>query len=250
MSLSGSTLELAGTLLTVSVLPGNIDGESSSQANGESNGQAAASVGTIGFGQSVARTAANIGGNGAGDPTGQEPEALEAEPPIIGERIPAWERLSTGLESAWERVRDAVLELEDLMPAETGRDHAESQPAAPAGQSRPGAASPAPARSSSKAVEESPGVPATDSAKVQGPGLSIAAIDAVLAGWETRQPSEELSDRPGPTENNERAGGERHELVRAIVVIGSTAVAAGSAWRWSGESTRFRRRRPDLLRRR
>jgi hypothetical protein len=81
LSLSGSTLDLATSLLTVSALSGNFEGESSGTAT---------TIGTIGLGQPLVSPGGNSGASGPEDPPGE----------IAGAR-PGWQ----STEMAHEKIR-------------------------------------------------------------------------------------------------------------------------------------------------
>ena len=113
LSLSGTTLDLAATLLTVSVV------------DIESGGGSSATGGSGGPGQGSRQA------NGDTNDSADEPIAEEnQESPAIAEWAPAWERLAIGLERSWERARSAVLELEGRLPKAEGIK-ATNPPAAP-----------------------------------------------------------------------------------------------------------------------
>src|SRR5262249_37481366 len=95
LNLSGTTLDLAAPLLTVSVLPGNLEGEST--------GSVAATVGTTGFGQPVLQPRSGGGPDGSEYQPGDESGPSESAPSGEVARIPAWQRISIGLDRGWER---------------------------------------------------------------------------------------------------------------------------------------------------
>ena len=106
LSLSGTTLDLAATLLTVSVV------------DIEAGGSTSATGGSTGPGQSPGSSQAN----GSSSDSGDEPsDETEQESPAIAERATAWERLVIGLERSWERARAVILELDGRSPAAEDR---------------------------------------------------------------------------------------------------------------------------------
>ena len=107
LSVSGTTLDLAATLLTVSVV-------SSEFETGSSGG--ISSVGTTGFGQPVGQPRGN-GASGTGAEPSEDAGTGAAGPPPVFDRLPAWEQISIGLERAWEQARAALLDLESPHPA-------------------------------------------------------------------------------------------------------------------------------------
>ena len=127
LSLTGSNLDLAATLLTVSVLPGNLDSESS--------GGASATASSTGPGQSLGQNNVVGGAGSSGDDLDEKPGDGEADAQSLAQKLPAWERLSIGLERAWERARATILELERKLPIAKGAKPparpAESQPPRP-----------------------------------------------------------------------------------------------------------------------
>ena len=221
LSFSGTTLDLAATLLTVSVLPGNFEVEP--------GGGALASVGTTGFGQPVVVAGTTGGSSGPDDQPGEETGTDEAGPAGTVETIPAWERVSIGLERAWERARAAVVELESALPA------AATPPAPPAKPSRSGRVIPPPARTGTDAGTESRAEPAADAgAIVPGVESTIAAIDAALEDRETRP--------TGSAGREQRVVGQQPARARALVTIAASVATAGAAWGWRTGSSRARRR--------
>ena len=148
LSLSGTTLDLAATLLTVSVLPGNFESES--------GGGAFATVGSTGFGQ----PAGQVKPNGDSSGSDEEPRSpAAAGTPATINRLPAWEGLSIGLERAWEKARAAILDLEGESPAAKSRNG--SPPPAKSSPSGPSASAPAqPGTKTGSEDRANPGSPA------------------------------------------------------------------------------------------
>src|SRR5262249_55165051 len=112
LSLTGSTLDLAATLLTVSVVPGN--------------SEAAPAVSSTGLGQGLNPAKDNGGLGESRDELKQKPDDGAADAQAVVEKLPAWERLSIGLERAWERARALILDLEGQSPVAEGQKPARS----------------------------------------------------------------------------------------------------------------------------
>ena len=93
LSLSGTTLDLAATLLTVSVV------------EFESGGSTSATGGSTGAGQGPGSSEANDSSSDSEDEPSDEAEPDDGASQAIVERAAAWERLVIGLERSWERAR-------------------------------------------------------------------------------------------------------------------------------------------------
>src|SRR5262249_55088708 len=141
LSFTGTTLNLAATLLTVSVLPGNFESESSG---------AVASAGSVGLGQPVGRTTDDRGRNDSAEEPGRAAEGSGPGLPASGAALPRWEWLSIGLQEAWEQARAAIRELES--PSTMARTRNPS--AVPALGQPPWPAAAVPARPSTRAGTE------------------------------------------------------------------------------------------------
>ncbi len=117
LSFTGTTLDLAATLLTVSVLP-----------EGYESGSGVAVVGaaaSVGLGQPAGQPGGNGGPGGAGEEAGEQAEgATTGAPPAV--RAPRWEQWSIGLERAWEWARTAIRELEAQL-ADGGEPQADNR---------------------------------------------------------------------------------------------------------------------------
>jgi hypothetical protein len=140
VSLSGTTLELAGTVLTASVVTGSFEGGSSALA------PASVSSSGLGQGQGPAQDRAR-GGSEAELPG--EPERGQREALGDAAQLPPWERLSMGLDRAWEQARAAILDTESQWP--TAADPTSSAPPAVSRRPTPPAPSPAPPRTKANA---------------------------------------------------------------------------------------------------
>ncbi len=127
LSLSGTTLDLAATLLTVSVVEiESGDGSSGGSSSGPGQGS---------------RQANGDPNDSADEPIEEDEAALAA----IVEWAPAWERLAIGLERSWDQARTAILELEGRLPKADGMKSA----APPADGQKAAAPAPAPGRPAS-----------------------------------------------------------------------------------------------------
>ena len=210
LTISGTTLDLAATLLTVSVLPGTFEGES--------GGGASATVGTSGFGQAAGPVKADGDSGDSGEEPGEAASAVVAGTPAPINRLPAWEGLSIGLEKAWEKVRSAVLDREIGAPAAGGANG----PHPPARPPSSGPSASAPARPDAEARAR----PVSSAAST---GLrheeKVAAVDAAL---------EDLDERPsvGSPEQESRGfsdglgGNEWDGRASALLVLAATSAAA------------------------
>ena len=215
LSLTGSNLDLAATLLTVSVLPGNFDSESSAGAP--------ATVSSSGPGQSMAQNKDKSGPGGPGDELEDQPEGGEAGAWPAVEKLPAWERLSIGLERAWERARTRILELENRPPV-AKRQYSTTSPAV-SQPSRPPARLPAqPTRNAtpdSKSDAKSTGA-------ITPPGAG-GAVDAALEEIDAYQQTDGRALRGGFRFWDEPVQLRQRGTTRALVAM----VAAAAAWRVS-----------------
>jgi len=232
LSFSGTTLELAATLLTVSVVPGNNESES--------GGGAVATGGSIGFGQSVGQAKGNGGQTGSGEEPSAEPELGQAGSPAANDRPPAWERLSIGLERAWDKARAAILELESQGPA-AGDQKPSARPAVNPRAQRP---VPAPAQPGTKAGNETRAKPVSPAATPdQRHQNNTATIDAALEDLDAQRPRESLAEERAWGFSDVSAGNDRTGRLRALMGLAVSAAAAGAA---SRPAVRWARRRLAL----
>ena len=237
LSLTGSTLDLAATLLTVSVVPGYLEGEASGGAVGTAS--------SSGPGQSVAQ---NKDKSGAGDELEETLDGGEEDGQTMIEKLPPWERLSIGLDKAWERARARILELENQLPDAEGR----KSPAAPAPGTPtrpPGAAQP-----TTKGGTESRGTPDSKPGRAAGARVAPAGATSEQSRTDASRAIDVALDDP----DIQRAGAwamfrwdlklwrelaEIHHpgAARMLVAVFASAAAAGAAWRVSPRrSTRYR----------
>jgi hypothetical protein len=237
LSFTGTTLNLAATLLSVSVLPGNFEGES--------GGGAVATAGAIGLGQPVVQPQGKGGPNGSDPEAGTEDAGAATGQPVGSETLPLWERLSIGLERAWEQARAAIRELESRSPRAGDKEPS----ARPAVSPPPRPPVPAPIRPRTGAGTETgskapaPAVPVAPAPVTsdRGPAATTRAVDAALEDLgsqgaldglpaETRRGLLDLLPEREPEAN-----------VRGLVAIAASAAAAGAAWTAGGRWVRRRR---------
>ncbi len=204
LSFTGTALDLAATLLTVSVMPGTLEEES--------GGGALATVGAIGLGQPVGRPAPVVGPSDSAAVPSEESGPVVAGTPGLLDRLPSWEGLSIGLEQAWEKARSAILKLEGELRASESRKGAAPQASPPPtvpsatapSRSVPRAASPEPRRENNAAV-----------------------IDAALEDLDDRRSGEPPQKAESRDFSDVRAGDERSGSVRAAIGLAASAAVAG-----------------------
>jgi len=226
LSFSGTKLDLAAILLTVSVATGNNPSESSAGA--------VATVGSVGFGQPVGQAKGSGGPTGLGEEPSTEPGLGRAGLPAVNDRLPTWERLSIGLERAWDKARATILELESQGPAAWEKKPS-ARPAVKARAERPVAT---PAQPGTKAGDETRAKPASPAATPdQRQASDTAAIDAALEDLAAERHREDRSVHWGLEFWNELAQNEQSGTASALVAVMASASAAGTAWtlgpRWS-----------------
>ena len=215
LSLTGSTLDLAATLLTVSVLPGNFDSESSTGAPATAN--------SSGPGQSLGQNKANSGTGGMRDEVEDRPEDGEADARAAVEKLPAWERLSVGLERAWERARARILELENRLPV-AKRQNSTALPAVSQPSQSPART---PAQPTKKATPDSKSDAKSTGAKAP-PGAG-GDVDAALEEIGAQQQTDGWSLGGGLRFWDELVELHQPGTTRALVAV----VASTAAWRVS-----------------
>jgi hypothetical protein len=230
LNLSGTTLDLAATLLTVSVLPGNLEGESA--------GSAAGTVGTTGFGQPVLQPRTGGGPGDSDEPPGEEPDTPETRPTVEAERIPAWARISIGLDRVWERARAAIRELEGSMAAPEDAGASAPSPAPTTPRLDPAGR----ARGSTRKREETPTRSA--GAAAMSP---LPAIDAVLAAWDVRRPEGgPRVERNAPAEDVP-AGWDSLHWPRPLAIIAAGTATIGLIRAWGPRGQGFRRKASRMI---
>jgi hypothetical protein len=213
LTISGTTLDLAATLLTVSVLPGTFEGES--------GGGAFATVGSTGFGQPAGPVKPDGDSGDSGEEPGEESAAGVVGHPTLINRLPAWEGLSIGLERAWEKVRAAVLERESGAPA-AGGGNGSAPPASPS-SSRPPA--PAPTRPGTEAGSDARAKPASSDPRHDN---NTVAIDAALEGLDARRPSESPTEEQPAEDPGVPVGEAWTGRVRVLVGLAASTAGAGA----------------------
>jgi len=228
LSLSGTTLDLTATLLTVSVAPGNNPSES--------NGGVVATAATTGLGQGPSQTSASNGIGGSSDDLGGKTEGTVAEARTGAAELPAWERVSIGLERAWGRARATILELESQGPI-AGDKNSPAQPAAGRQTERP-ASVPARSTTNGRAPIESRVVPPSASAYPLAPasltpdqsGANPNDVDAALDDLAAEPRREERSVRWRVYLGNESARNKPSGATIGLVAMMASVSAARAAW--------------------
>jgi hypothetical protein len=227
LSLSGTTLDLAATLLTVSVV------------EIESGGGTSATGGSTGPGQGQGSGQAKGSAGGSGDEPSDEAEPDGGASQSIVERATAWERLAIGLEKSWERARAVILELDGRLPAAenrkstappaTGRKLAPPvpTPARPATKDRTGAqAKPTP---SSEAAIVAPRLP-MGASFMPRPEDTGRAVDAALGDLGADRQADGQSGRSGMGWLDELAQVRSPEPTRALIAMVASAAVACAGW--------------------
>ncbi len=219
LSLSGTTLDLAATLLTVSVL--------SSEFESGSNG-GISSAGTTGFGQPVGQPRGNGAGSSGAEPSEDAGTGAAGSPPVF-DRLPAWEQISIGLGRAWDKAREAILDLESPQPAA----------AVPVPTARPAANPPRAERSVPAPVRP-----------VQGAENRDAAVDAALEDLDAlgsnRLPTAETNRGFSPVSAETEQTGRLSVLVRLAVSCAAVGAAGIPVAGWLRRRRSATRRRPTI----
>jgi hypothetical protein len=226
IGLSDSTFDLAATLLTVSVIPSHTDSAPSSSS--------------AGLGQGLGQAQGNDGSGGSGDSRAEpstQAEGPETRLPAAGAPLPPLDRLSIGLERAWDRAHAALrdLKLEPEPVAGAPRDRS-PEPAV-----GPRAAPPLPAPEQSRIR-----APSQPAARSDAPAaLPIATssnsldqrrqdtsrvLDAALEALATHREADGPAGRWGLGSWRELARGERTATSRTLVAAVASAAAVGTAW--------------------
>ena len=226
LSLSGTTLDLAATLLTVSVVEFEAGGTS-------------ATGGSTGPGQGQGSSQANDSSSGSGDEPSDEAKQDDGASQAIVERATAWERLVIGLERSWERARAVILELDGRLPAAkspkatvppaTGRKLAPPvpTPARPTTKDRTGAQ--ARPTASSEAAIVAPRLP-MGASFLQRPEDTGPAVDAALGDMGADRHADGPSRRSGVRLWDELAQAQSPERTRAMVAMVASAAVASAGW--------------------
>jgi hypothetical protein len=237
LSFTGTTLNLAATLLTVSALPGNLESES--------GGGAVATAGSSGLGQPVVQPQGKGGPNGSGEGPSAEDAGSTTGPPAAAEPLPRWERLSIGLEQAWEEARAAIRELESRWAMV--REHKPSPGAAVSRPTGPSVLVPArpqkPTRAETGAKPTAsigPSAPASVASE-RGPTGTSSVIDAALESLDAERGGDGPSARERWRFWDVPAVSEHAGTVRALVAVVASASVAGAAGIWGPRWVRRRR---------
>jgi hypothetical protein len=233
LGLSGSTLDLAATLLTVSV----VESEASSGTF--------ATFTSTGLGQVVGQNPGR-GSGSSGDDFKQKAESAETEKPLSADELPPWERVSVGMDRSWKKARAAILELEGETPFKA-IGSAKALPGVAPGASPSGRTSTRPAtKRQSSPPTRSPATDidasarragSSDSAQAGGSSTVDAALEAVVADREAKGRSWQWW--------RDLTGGERAGTAGVLVAVIVTAATAGTAWGLG--TNRLRRRTPKPL---
>ena len=238
LSLDGSALDLAATLLTVSLV----------SVESESSGSAGAAAGASGAGPGAGQGAVlgqgwlQSEGEAAGEPEeapNPEDGTGPARAPSASDRPPIWERLSIGLERAWEKARAVILEAEGRMPAAenrkamtppaTGRklDSPVPPPTRPTAKDRTG--SQAKPTAASEAAMVAPRLPIAASF-MHRPKDTIPAVDAALGVIGADRHADGPSARSGMGLWDELAQAQSPERTRQLVAMVVSAAVASAGW--------------------
>jgi hypothetical protein len=237
LSFTGTTLNLAATLLTVSVLPGNFESES--------GGGAVATAGAIGLGQPVVQPQGKGGPDGSGPEAGTEDAGSAMGQPAASETLPLWERLSIGLEPAWEQARAAIRKLESRSPRAGDQEPSAGPAVSPPPRlpvpaptpPRTGAGSTTGAKHAVSIVPIAPEVVTSD----QAPEAASRAIDAALEDLGSQPAHDGLSAGARRELRDMLAEGEPAAKLRTLVAVAASVAAAGAAWTSGGQWVRRRR---------
>jgi len=219
LSLSGSMLDLAATLLTVSVV--DIESTSGAPATGASAGQ----------GPGPAIGSSNQTGYQPGDEAGRD--VLESQAAI--ETAPPWERLAIGLEQSWERARAAILQLDGRLPAAEDR----IAPVRPADGRQPTPPVPLPSRPPTKDRTGAQARPAPPSrAATAAPAVPVEAssmrIEKAVDGALTELEADRAAHGPRSgwqfESADDPARAEYRNQTRALAAAVQAAALAGAGW--------------------
>jgi hypothetical protein len=232
LSLSGSTLDLAATWLTVSV--------------GPDHSEAALSASPTGLDQGLEQAQGHDRSGGSGDEPSEPAEGSEPGLPAAVAALPPWERLSIGWERAWDQARAAMRELErepmagapwERTPGPAVGPRAEPPGPAPA-SSRTRAPSDSASRSDAAADPLAPAGPSADRRPEDTSRVLDAALEDLAAPGEADGPSV----RRGLGWWHELARGGPAATASALIAVVASASAVDPAWTLGAR--RVQRRRP------
>jgi hypothetical protein len=227
LTLSGTTLDLAATLLTVSVV------------DLESGGGSSATGGSTGAGQGqISSEADDSSTDSEGEPS-DEAEQDDGAPQAIVEGAQAWERLVLGLDRSWERARALIQDLDGRLPAAENRKA--TIPAATGAKLAPPV--PTPTRPSTKDRAGTKAKPtASSEAAIIAPRLPMGAsflprpedtgpaVDAALGDMGADRHADGPSVRSGMELWDELAEVQSSERTRALVIMVVSAAVASAGW--------------------
>jgi hypothetical protein len=235
LSLEGSALDLAATLLTVSLV--SVENESGSGAGAAPGATGAApGAGQASLqGQGSVQSQGNALGESEED-SNPEAGAGPGSAPTSGDRPPIWERISLGLERAWEKARAMIMEDEGRMPAAenqratvpptTGRKLAPPIPTPERPRTENGTGGQAkPTTASDDAIV--PHRPPMGASFMQRPEDTGAAVDAALGDMGADRQVDGRSARSGIGLWGEPAQAQAYERAHLLVaMVASAAVAS------------------------
>jgi hypothetical protein len=226
LSLEGSALDLAATLLTVSLV--SVESESGASAAAATGAPGAAP----GAGQALVQGQGNASGQPEEEPNQEAGTAGPAKPPAGMDRPPIWERISLGLERAWEKARAVILEDEGRIPAAenpratvppaTGRKLAPAVPTPERPRTKDGTAAQAkPVAASDDTIV--PHRPPMRASFLQRPEDTGAAVDAALEEMGTHHHVDGPSARSGMGLRGALAQAQSPEQTRLLVAMVASA---------------------------
>ena len=107
---TGSVFNLIATLVTLTVMPANLESELESAGGGAALLAAFSPGGATGLGQSTCGLSRSNDGSGGGEPEVTNPAdptgAGQADAPV--ERLAPWAQFAVGLDEAWQELRDRL----------------------------------------------------------------------------------------------------------------------------------------------
>jgi hypothetical protein len=231
LSLEGSALDLAATLLTVSLV--SVESESGGSVSAATGAPGAAP----GAGQALMQGQGNDSRQPEEEPHQEAGTSGPAKPPAGMDRPPIWERISLGLERAWEKARAVILEDEGRMPATehpraavppaTGRKLAPPVPAPGRPRTKDGTAAQAKpvAASDDAVVDPRPPIGASFMQTSEDAGR---VVDAALRGMCADRDVDEPLARSGMGLWGEPAQAQSAERTRLLVAMVASAVVASA----------------------
>ena len=203
LGLRGSALDLIAPLLTVSVVPGELDAGAARRRRDRPPGQLPAR-------DQHDRAAAPRPPHADGGPGGETAEKAQEKPENHDEaegELPIWARLAVGMERAWEQLRANMLMREGIDPDAADQavsSPSRSSPAPPAPEQAPGSQGPAQpqASPSQTGLAPLPEAPRQDSRP--GERTAVDVIDEAIAELAV-EPFSGYRPEPQPTPDRDRA---------------------------------------------